>query len=446
MGVKQRYQVVQKLDSGGMAEIFKGKALSLDGIEKSVAIKRILPSLSSNARFVKMFIDEARLSMRLNHANIVQVFDVGRADGTYFLVMELLDGTNVRRLFQKMSETGRSIPPAAVVHIGAEVCKALNHAHEAKDNAGESLGIVHRDVSPPNILLSWTGEVKITDFGLAKAVSQLQRTEPGIVKGKFSYLAPEAADGKTVDARADIFGLGVILHELLTGRRLFMGKNDLETVELVRKCQVPAPSTINKDVPRDLDDIILKALARDRKKRWQSAKEFGDALVSFLFSNNLKFTQYDLASLIKEIHEDVSTQDNYRDRLKEMIREEVLSLSMIGMLANPFPSGRAEPLEPDELDDRKGSLDEIWDDVGSGTKAAAGKGPSFESLVASSSHGAAASRKALILDRTKLWGMGLLLAVAILLGVGTVLYFTGALDGLSEYEPAVFETIKGLFN
>jgi serine/threonine protein kinase len=202
---KQRYTIVEKLEVGGMAEIFIAQSTSVGGIQKRVAIKRILPNLTKNPRFVNMFLDEARLCMYLNHANIVQVFDVGKADGTYFIVMEYVEGTNLRQLFQQMSETGYSLPVELAVYIMAEVCKGLAHAHESTDMQGKALGIVHRDISPPNILISKSGEVKITDFGLAKARTQIELTDPGVVKGKFSYLSPEAANGKLVGEKSHHF-------------------------------------------------------------------------------------------------------------------------------------------------------------------------------------------------------------------------------------------------
>jgi eukaryotic-like serine/threonine-protein kinase len=227
---RQRYRVLNKIDAGGMAEIYLARAVAVGGIEKNVAIKRVLPALTKNKRFVNMFLDEARLSMVLTHANIVQVFDVGRADGTYFIVMEYVDGQNLRRIIQRMSERGYRIAVPLASYLIAEVCKGLSHAHDQRDQQGNPLGIVHRDISPPNILISRAGEVKITDFGLAKAITQFEITDPGIVKGKFSYLSPEAANGKLVDHRADIFAAGILLWELLAGRRLFLGKSDMETV------------------------------------------------------------------------------------------------------------------------------------------------------------------------------------------------------------------------
>jgi serine/threonine protein kinase len=208
---RQRYQIQKKIDMGGMAEIFLGKAVSLGGIERTVAIKRVLPALTKNEQFIGMFLDEARLSMQLTHANIVQVFDVGRSSGTYFIVMEFVDGYNLRRVFQKASEVGFRIPLEIATYMIADVCKGLAHAHEKVDDHGTHLHIVHRDLSPPNILVSQSGEVKITDFGLAKALSHVSQTDPGVVKGKFSYLSPEAAEGKSVDHRADIFAAGICL-------------------------------------------------------------------------------------------------------------------------------------------------------------------------------------------------------------------------------------------
>ena len=219
----QRYTIVQKIDSGGMAEVWKGKASSLRGFEKLVAIKRVLPSLSRNKKFISMFLDEARLSLYLNHANVVQTFDIGMAENAYFIVMEWVDGTNLKGLMSVASELGFRIPPEQAVFITIEVCKGLSHAHNRKDPKGRPLAIVHRDVSPPNVLLSREGEVKLVDFGLAKAASQITSTDPGIVKGKFSYLSPEAAHGQTVDGRADVFSAGIVLWEMLAGRKPFDG-------------------------------------------------------------------------------------------------------------------------------------------------------------------------------------------------------------------------------
>ncbi len=364
----QRYRIQEKLDVGGMAEIYLANAHSVGGIEKQVAIKRVLPNLVQNKRFVAMFLDEARVSMKLTHANIVQVFDVGRADGTYFIVMEYVDGHNLRQLLQRIVETSYDLPIHYAAYIIMEVCKGLAHAHDQLDPQGESLGIVHRDVSPPNVLLSKAGEVKITDFGLAKAVTQLEITDPGIVKGKYSYLSPEAADGKEVDHRADLFAVGILLWETLCKRRLFQGKTDLETVELIRQAEIPSIRVFNPNVTVELEEIVNKALARDKKQRWHSARDLGDALADFLFSNHLKVTNYDLAEMLTEIfNTDTVVEEEPIHRIEEIIEEEFVNLSTLGKLPDRMESDAARPLDEFDLevedDNHRFTVSEIWAEV-----------------------------------------------------------------------------------
>jgi serine/threonine protein kinase len=345
---KQRYRIVEKIDMGGMAEIYRGRSVTLEGIEKEVAIKRVLPQLTKNRKFVAMFLDEARLSMHLNHANIVQVFDVGKADHTYFIVMEFVDGYNLRKIFQRATETNTNIPVEIAVYMMMQVCNALGHAHDKRDSEGDPLNIVHRDVSPPNVLISKAGEVKLTDFGLAKAVSQLEVTDPGIVKGKFSYLAPETAAGLDVDHRADIFAMGIILFELLTNRRLFLGGTDVETVELVEKAEVPSVSRLNSDVPRELEKILVRALERDPRKRFASAQECSDRLAEWLFGANLKVTPFDLASFLRRLFDDAPSEDA-GERIDKMIADEILNLSMLGMGPDALGANGSQPLRAEDL-------------------------------------------------------------------------------------------------
>src|SRR6188768_3553250 len=213
---QQRYKVLEKIAAGGMAEVYRAESAGLEGFKKIVAIKRVLPHLSEKKQFIGMFLDEARVSAHLSHSNCVQVFDIGVGDNTYFIVMEYRRKHNM------------PFPVEEACLICVRICEGLAYAHELTDSKGENLHIVHRDMSPPNVLITRHGEVKIVDFGLAKANSQLERSEPGIIKGKFSYLSPEAAKGGVVDARTDIFAVGIILWEMLAGRRLFMGESDLE--------------------------------------------------------------------------------------------------------------------------------------------------------------------------------------------------------------------------
>src|SRR6059058_1613804 len=285
-----RYTITERLDHGGMAEVFRGVAESMEGFKKSVAIKRILPNLTKNQKFVSMFLDEARLSLFLQHANIVQVFDISRTpDNAYFLVMEFVDGCNLKAIIERAKQKGRRIDVAQAIYLMIECCKALHYAHALEHpETNEPLGIVHRDISPPNILLSKNGEVKLVDFGLAKANSQIESTDPGVVKGKFSYLSPEAASGKDVDRRADIFAVGILLYELLTGKRLFYGETDYQTVELVRNAKIPPIKPQNPQVEPELEDIVRKALAKRKEDRYQNATDIQDALAQYAYSRGLK--------------------------------------------------------------------------------------------------------------------------------------------------------------
>lgn len=295
MAKRERYSIIKRLDKGGMAEVFLGKSASLEGFDKVVAIKRVLPDLARNERFVNMFLDEAKISLHLDHANIVSVFDVGRSGQSYFIVMEFIDGTNMKRLIE-----GHAMPLDLACYVAIEVCKALVYAHEKLDSNGQPQHIVHRDISPPNILISRDGEVKLTDFGLARAASQIESTDPGVVKGKFAYLSPEASMGEEVDLRADIFAMGVVLWESLAGRRLFQGQTDLETLQNVRACKVPPIHSVRHDIPASLDRILNRALTKNRADRYSSAREFGRELSRFLVQQGMSVTSYDLAAWIQE--------------------------------------------------------------------------------------------------------------------------------------------------
>ncbi|MBP6630146.1 MAG: serine/threonine protein kinase [Kofleriaceae bacterium] len=300
--MRDRYTITERLDHGGMAEVFRGVAESMEGFKKNVAIKRILPNLTKNQKFVSMFLDEARLSLFLQHANIVQVFDISRTpDNAYFLVMEFVDGCNLKHLIERQKQKNKRMEVAHAIYLMMECCKALNYAHFLEHpETNEPLGIVHRDISPPNILLSKNGEVKLVDFGLAKANSQIESTDPGVVKGKFSYLSPEAASGLVVDHRADVFAVGIILWELFTGRRLFYGDTDYQTVELVRQARVPSVAALNPEIEPELEQVVRKALAREPDDRYASAADLADALAQYLFSRRMKVTARDIATLVRD--------------------------------------------------------------------------------------------------------------------------------------------------
>ncbi len=298
---QQRYRVVEKIASGGMAEVFRAESAGLEGFKKTVAIKRVLPHLSEKKQFIGMFLDEARLSAHLSHSNCVQVFDIGVGDNTYFIVMEYVDGSDLKGIIEYQKKIGKLMPVEEACLICVRICEGLAYAHELRDSDGESMHIVHRDMSPPNVLLTRHGEVKIVDFGLAKANSQLEHSEPGVIKGKFSYLSPEAALGQDVDARTDIFAVGIILWELLSGRRLFLGDTDLETVRQVQAAKIPSIRQFNPHVSAELERVLAKSLAGDPQQRYSTARELGADLNSVMFSYGRSVSSFDLAGLVAPI-------------------------------------------------------------------------------------------------------------------------------------------------
>ena len=326
-----------------MAEVFKGESLSVQGFKKQVAIKRVLPHLAQNKNFISMFLDEARLGARLTHANIVTVFDIGAADNTFFIVMEFVDGCNLKTIIETYRQSGKRLGVKEALYIAMQALNGLSFAHELTDDDGKELHIVHRDISPPNILLSKRGEVKVTDFGLAKATTQLEKTDPGVVKGKFSYLSPEAAFGQPVDARTDVFALGIVVWEMLAGRRLFLGETDFQTVKLVQQAQIPSLSRINPEVDSELEKMLGQALTQDVKSRYQTARDFQDAIAGYLFSRKLKVTAFDVASIVKaailtkaELKKG-EMQPGQQSIIDRLIQEELLRFTSLDDMSNPVP-------------------------------------------------------------------------------------------------------------
>lgn len=328
--VAPRYNFLERLAAGGMAEVYVAEQTNVEGFKKKVAIKRVLPHLSANESFIAMFLDEARLGARLQNANIVSVLDIGATetgDGgekAYFIVMEYIDGCDLKKVIESSRKRNEKFPLKEAIYIAIEACSGLSHAHNLVDEHGKPCNIVHRDISPPNILLSRDGEVKVTDFGLAKATTQISKTDPGMVKGKFSYLSPEAALGEEVDARADIFALGVVLWEMIAGRRLFYGDTDYQTVKLVQQANIPRLSHFHPDVTDELEAILDRALARDPAKRYQTAAEFSNELTQYIFSRKLAVTKYDIANLVKRTLADEGEQAKPPQSLIDQLIQEEL--------------------------------------------------------------------------------------------------------------------------
>ncbi len=353
----QRYRVLEKLESGGMAEVFRAESTGLEGFRKQVAIKRVLPHLVRKSKFISMFLDEARLSAQLSHSNCVQVFDIGVGDDAYFIVMEFVEGANLKSIATSMQNQGRTFPIPAAAYIAHEICKGLSYAHELADRSGMSLQLVHRDVSPPNVLVTKYGEVKIVDFGLAKASSQLEKSEPGIIKGKFAYLSPEAALGQEVDHRADIFAVGIILWELLASQRLFTGDTDVQILYKVQAAKVPPISQINRSVPPDLERIIHRALARDPHERTSTARELGQELSRFLFRFAQPISGYDIATIVQDTMREKENarlaQGSFIHRLIEEALLEFTSLKGDSTTSSGLLGAAAAPLNADLFVDRE---------------------------------------------------------------------------------------------
>ncbi|MBI2376317.1 MAG: serine/threonine protein kinase [Deltaproteobacteria bacterium] len=295
-----RYLLLERVAIGGMAEVYKAKAFGVEGFERLVAIKRILPNMSEDGDFVRMFIDEARIASHLAHQNIVQIYDLGKNDGVYFIAMEYVGGRDLRLLLDLFKKNKRIVDEPMACFIVARLCEALDYAHRKRDPRGKELGLIHRDVSPQNVLVSFEGEVKLCDFGIAKAVVQSTRTQVGVLKGKFAYMSPEQVRGRPIDRRSDLFALGVIFYEMLTGERLFLGDNDYATLQAVRNAKVPPPTSVNNKISPELEEIVLKLLAKEPEQRYTYATEVLEDLHAYFARNATFFHSHHLRQFMQE--------------------------------------------------------------------------------------------------------------------------------------------------
>ncbi len=296
-----RYVVQRKLAEGGMAEIYLASAIGAEGFSKDVVIKVVRSFLATDQQFVQMFISEARLASRLNHANIVQIFDFGKHDTTYYLAMEYVRGASLSDLRKRCREQSAVFPPAVAAKICSEVARGLHYAHNSTEG-GQRLGVVHRDVTPHNVLLSFDGAVKLTDFGIAKATTS--HTAPGMLKGKFAYMSPEQSRGEKVDARTDIFALGIILWELLTGSRLFDGDTDVAVLRAVQEALIAPPSRINPEIPEALSEIVMRALMREPNDRFATAAQFERALATWVMKTADTLDEASVAHFLQAMYRD----------------------------------------------------------------------------------------------------------------------------------------------
>lgn len=324
-----RYTILDPVAVGGMAEIYRARLTNLgDGPDRILIIKKVIHSLSQNDEFVQMFEEEIKITVGLSHPNIVQIYDYGRVDGVSFLAMEYVEGKNLRQFLKRLISMKSMFSIDMSCYIVSQVTNALGYAHSFRDRmTGEHLGIVHRDVSPQNILISYDGAVKLFDFGIAKAKSASEATQAGVIKGKPSYLSPEQIAGEVLDGRSDIFSMGIVLWEMLTAKRLFVAENDMAILRMIQSAKIEPPSTYNPAIPQALDAIVLRSLARDRNKRYRTGEEFQRDLHRFLYSYNPAFNPADLSYYATELFKKEIIED--RDRLRAALK----------MTPDPAPPG-----------------------------------------------------------------------------------------------------------
>ena len=290
-----QYVLLEKIATGGMAEVWKARMRGVEGFQKIVAIKKILPHLSDNREFIDMFIDEAKLAAQLNHNNIIHIYDLGKIQSSYYIAMEYVDGYDLKTILKRAQERDQPLTIELALFIASKIAAALDYAHRKRDFENRDMGLVHRDVSPQNVLISEEGDIKLCDFGIAKAASKASHTQAGALKGKLQYMSPEQAWGKAIDRRSDIFALAMVLFEMLTARQLFTGENEMSILEQVREARVEAPSKLNEEITPEIDRIVLKALAKEPENRYQTAADMARDLDAVLYEMRPTPTSADLA-------------------------------------------------------------------------------------------------------------------------------------------------------
>jgi len=277
-----KYCLLERVSVGGMAEVFRARPFNAPNFKRFLAVKRILPNLAEDEEFISMFVDEAKIAVQLNHRQVCQIYELGKLNDSYYIVMEYIPGKNLLQVQNHLRKNKRIMSVTQAAYIAQRMCEGLDYSHRKVGDNGKPLNIIHRDISPQNVLVSYDGEVKVIDFGIARAASQNKQTQVGVLKGKFGYMSPEQVSGEEIDRRSDVFAVGTLLWEMLTARRLFYGENDFETLEKVRSEEIRPPSSRNQRVPEEMDRIVMRALDRNRETRYQWAGEFAEDLATFL--------------------------------------------------------------------------------------------------------------------------------------------------------------------
>jgi len=299
-----KYELVSRLSSGGMGEIYLARQYGIEGFSKLVAVKTLQPHLADDQEFITMFLDEARLAARLIHGNIAEIYDLVFNDGDYYIVMEYVQGEDLETILNTCTEKNQEFPNQLAVRIIEQICEGLQYAHTKTDVDGNPLKVVHRDISPPNIMVTYNGTVKIIDFGIAKAITNRQTTRTNVIKGKHSYMSPEQCSGQEIDSRSDIFSLGIVFWELVTGRRLYNYSTEIQTQREIAQGVVTHPSSVDKKISDSLEEIVLKALRKSPQLRYQTAYELQSELEAYLELRGLHCSAPHLATFMQELFQD----------------------------------------------------------------------------------------------------------------------------------------------
>ncbi|HEV2843927.1 MAG TPA: serine/threonine-protein kinase, partial [Thermoanaerobaculia bacterium] len=346
-----QYTLLDRIAVGGMAEVWKARRRGVEGFQKTVAIKKILPHMTDNSEFVGMFIDEAKLAAQLSHPNIVHIYDLGKIGRDYYIAMEYVEGKDLRSLLNSARRRGLGLPLGLALLIAARVASALDYAHRKRDYENVEMGLVHRDVSPQNVLLTFEGDVKLCDFGIAKAVSKASHTLVGALKGKLQYMSPEQAWGRPVDARSDLFSLGAVLFEMLTGERLFPGDSEMSVLESVRQGKTRAPRELNPSVPAEVDEIVARAISIDPEARFQTAGEMKQRLEAALAALKPSPGPTDLSAFIHQALEEgpaapaASSFEPSAAAFAPSSWPAATAPAAPAPYAAPFPAGPEQPVE-----------------------------------------------------------------------------------------------------
>lgn len=352
-----KYCLLERISVGGMAEVFRAKPFHSPEPQRFLALKRILPHLAEDDEFIKMFVDEARLTVQLDHPNIVRTYELGQFQSSSYILMEFISGKDVLALQKALRRNRRIMNVAQACFLGREVARGMDYVHNKRDAQGNPLNIIHRDISPQNILITYSGRVKLIDFGIAKAAVQSTKTQVGVLKGKFGYMSPQQVRGESIDHRSDIYSIGIVLWEVLTNRRLFRGDNEYETLQLVREPDVDPPSVFNTHVPAEVDDIVMKALSVEPDRRYQDAGELARDLDAFLERASVTYGAEQLSGWMAQTF----PEELEEEREKREFFKEIQTPEDVRALASEEGSEAQEANDSTQLWDAEVSPDEAVD-------------------------------------------------------------------------------------